>query len=469
MPQKKYKHKLDDLLYKTEAGWDKISPLKQKAVFELAEQYKSFLNQAKTEKEVIKEVIKMAVQAGYQQVDLDQMIDVKKDKKLLLVNKGKSLIAVDLNYGELSEGAKFILAHVDSPRLDLKVRPLYEEAGLAYLKTHYYGGIKKYHWPAIPLEMRGTAVLAGGQEVELKIGDKEDEPCFVISDLLPHLEKERMDKPMKEAIEAEELNVIVGSWPVKDKKAKQRVKLAVLEWLYKNYQIKERDLLSADIRFVPAFPARDVGVDKTMIGAYGQDDRVCVYTALQAFLQAGKSKQVKLLYLADKEEIGSVGITGAESLWLENVLEYLIEQTGSQIRLSDLFRKSRAVSADVTAAYDPDYKNAFDEKNAIYLGHGVVIEKYLGYKGKAMSVDVEPSFLRYLMDLFDKKKVIWQTGHLGKVDQGGGGTVAVELARRNLEVVDMGAALLNMHAPYELASKIDIYAAYQAYRVFLEN
>lgn len=465
----KKNYKLDELLYKTESGWDKVSIKDRPAVFELADKYKAFLNKAKIETEVIAEVINKAKQLGYRQIDLDQEIDVNKDKKLLFVNQNKSLIAVDLSRGELTQGIKFILAHVDSPRLDLKVRPLYEEAELAYLKTHYYGGIKKYHWPAIPLEMRGSVVLPGGREIKIEIGLKEDDPFFVISDLLPHLEKERMEKPLKEAIEAEELNVVVGSVPVKDKKAKQRVKLAVLDWLWTNYQIKEQDLLSADIRFVPAFPARDVGLDKGMVGAYGQDDRVCVYTALRAFLEADKNKHVKLLYLSDKEEIGSVGITGAESLWLENVLEYLIEQTKSQLRLSDLFRKSRAVSADVTAAYDPDYKNVFDEKNAIYLGCGVVIEKYLGYKGKAMSVDVEPAFLRYLMDLFDKKKVIWQTGHLGKVDQGGGGTVAVYLARRNLEVVDMGVALLNMHAPYELASKVDIYAAYQAYKVFLEG
>ncbi len=463
------KYKPDDLLYKTSPVWDSLSALQLKKAYKLADSYKSFLNKAKIETEVVTEVIKQAEEEGYRLVDLDHPIRLVGNKKLLFVNKNKSLLAVDLTHGKIADGFNFILAHVDSPRLDLKVRPLYEEAGLAYFKTHYYGGIKKYHWPAIPLEMRGQVVLKGGRTIELKIGTQQSEPWFVISDLLPHLEKERMEKPLKEAIEAEELNVIVGSRPVKDRKVKQRVKLAVLDWLYSNYQIKEKDLLAADIRFVPAFPARDIGLDSAMVGAYGQDDRVCVYTALEAFLGADNSKRVKVLYLADKEEIGSVGITGAESLWLENVLEYLIEQTGSQLKLSDLFRRSRAVSADVTAAYDPDYKNVFDEKNAIYLGHGVVIEKYLGYKGKAMSVDVEPSFLRYLMDLFDKKKISWQTGHLGKVDQGGGGTVAVHLARRNLEVVDMGVAVLNMHAPYELVSKADIYAAYQAYKAFLEN
>jgi aspartyl aminopeptidase len=464
MPAKK--DKLENLLFKSESFWDKASQSEQRNAFEFGEDYKNYLNKVKTEKEAIAKSLALAKKQGFKEVDLDD--NSSKTKKLIFVNRNKSAVLVNLGSRGLEAGAKFLLAHVDTPRLDLKVKPLYEDSGIAYFKPHYYGGIKKYHWPTVPLELHGTVVLKGGQEVEIEIGNKKDEPVFLISDLLPHLEKERMDKPLKEAIEAEELNIIVGSMPVRDKKLKNRVKLAVLNWLNKNYRIKEIDLVSADLRFVPAFRAADVGFDKSMVGGYGQDDRVCVYTALRAFLEAKNDKQTRILYLADKEEVGSIGTTGAKSLWLENVLQYLIKQLGVNLSVNDLFRRSSAISADVTAAFDPDYKNVYDEKNSVYLGKGLVIEKFLGYRGKSMTVDTEPSFLRYLVDLFDRRGVVWQTGHLGKVDQGGGGTIAVDLANRNLEVVDMGVALLNMHAPYELSSKADIYSTYKGYKVFLE-
>jgi len=470
------KNKLENLLFKSELFWDEASQAEQNQASKFSEQYKEFLNKAKIETEVVQESIKLAKQVGYKEVSLDPTSPrlhgasdkLGKNKKVFFVNRGKSVVLVDLGNKDLEKGANFLLAHTDSPRLDLKVRPLYEDGGIAYLKPHYYGGIKKYHWPAIPLEMRGSIILKNNQEVNINIGGKTNEPVFVISDLLPHLEKEKLEKPLKDAIDGEEMNIIVGSIPVKDKKAKERVKLAILEWLNKNYKIKEVDFVSADIRFVPAFEARDVGLDKSLVGGYGQDDRVCVYTSLQAFLQA-KNKQSKILYLVDKEEVGSMGTTGAMSLWLENVLEYLLKQTNSELSVNDIFRKSSAISADVVAAFDPDYKNVFDEKNSIHLGKGVAIEKYLGYRGKALTVDAEPKFLREMMDLFEQKKVVWQTGHLGKIDQGGGGTVAVHLANRNLEVVDMGVALLNMHAPYELASKGDIFSAYKGYKAFLEK
>lgn len=471
--------KYNDLLFQANLFWDVASAQEQKKAIDFSEDYKDFLNLAKTENQVVAEAIRLAKRQGYKEVNLDEKLN-SKDKKLIFVNRNKSLILVSLGKGGLDKGIKFLLAHVDAPRLDLKVKPLYEDSGIAYLKPHYYGGIKKYHWPTVPLELRGRVVLKNGEEIEINIGSQKNEPVFLISDLLPHLEKERLDKPFKDAIEAEELNIIVGSIPISDKKAKDRVKLAVLDWLYKNYKIKEVDLLSADIRFVPAFPARDVGLDKSLIGGYGQDDRVCVYTSLKAFLEtqgdnqttsqvAHAGGQARILYLVDKEEIGSVGTTGAQSLWLENILEYLIKQANSKLTVNDLFRKSSAISADVTAAFDPDYKQAYDEKNSVYLGKGVVIEKFLGYKGKSMSIDTEPKFLRYLIDLFDRKRVVWQTGHLGKIDQGGGSTISVFLANKNLEIVDIGVPLLNMHAPYELSSKGDIYSAYKGYRAFLES
>ncbi|MFH1890716.1 MAG: aminopeptidase [Candidatus Kuenenbacteria bacterium] len=464
MPTKK--HKSEDLLFKQESFWDCTSQKEQDMAFEFCEEYKKFLNLNKTEKQVIAESIKKAKQNGFKSVDLDSKL--ASGKKLIFNNRDKSAILVSIGKEGMQQGSKFLLAHVDSPRLDLKVRPLYEDTGIAYLKPHYYGGIKKYHWPTIPLSMIGTVVLKNGQEIEINIGEKKDDPIFLISDLLPHIDSERMDKPLKKAIDAEELNIIVGSRPVKDKKIKDRVKLAVLDWLNTNYQMSEIDLFSADLRFVPSFPARDVGFDKSMIAGYGQDDRVCTYTALEAFLKS-KEDKTKILFLVDKEEIGSVDTTGARSLFLENVLEYILYETNTAISTNDFFRKSKAISADVTAAFDPDYKTSYDPHNSPYLGNGVVIEKYLGWGGKMMSADAEPKFIRHFIDLFNSKKVVWQTGHLGKVDAGGGGTIAVYLANRNVEVIDMGVPLLNMHAPYELASKADIYSAYKGYRVFLEN
>lgn len=462
------KIKAEKLLLKSEFFWDAAAESEQKQAMEFGEDYKKFLNNAKTEEEVIKESIKLAEKSGYQKKSLDDKI-TGKDRKLIFVNRKKSLLMVAIGKNKLAEGIKMLLAHVDSPRMDLKVRPLYEDTGIAYFKPNYYGGIKKYHWPTVPLEMRGRVVLTNGEEVAINIGAGKEEPIFLISDLLPHLEKERMNKPLKEAIEAEEMNIIVGSKPIKDKKAKERVKLAILEWLNNNYKIKEIDLISADIRFVPAFPARDVGLDRSMVGAYGQDDRVCVYTGLRAFLAADNEDETRLLYLADKEEIGSVGATAASSLWLENVIDYLIRQWGLAENLYDIFRKSRAISADVTAAYDPDYKSAYDPYNSVYLGKGVAIEKFLGYLGKMKTIDADPKALQKIISLFERKKVVWQTGHLGKVDQGGGGTIAVYLANRNTEVIDIGVPILNMHSPYELSSKADIYSAYKGYRVFLNN
>ncbi len=463
MPVKKYK--IEDLMINSESFWQVTSKAEQRKAFNFSQKYKEFITQNKIEKEIISFAIRMLKANGFNELNLDEPLGNK--RKVFFVNRDKSLIALDLK--DNFDGAlNFLLSHVDSPRLDSKVKPLYEDGGLAYFKSHYYGGIKKYHWPAIPLELRGEVILKDGKKVLLHIGTAKDDPLFTISDLLPHLEKERMDKPFKEAIAGEELNVLVGSRAVSDKKIKNRVKAYTVKWLYENYGIQEKDLLSADLRFVPAFEGRDIGFDASLVGAYGQDDRVCVYTTLFAFLDA-KGKKNNLLYLADKEEVGNVGATGVDSLWLENILNYLIQQLGLKVSQYDIFRKSKAISADVTAAYDPDYKSAFDETNKIELGHGLVIEKFLGHKGKVLSVDAEPEYLRYLMNIFDKGKVVWQTGHLGKIDQGGGGTVASHLAMRNLEIVDIGVPLLNMHAPYEVVSKGDIYSAYKGYKVFLEN
>jgi aspartyl aminopeptidase len=363
-----------------------------------------------------------------------------------------------------------LLTHIDSPRLDLKVKPLYEDSGLALLKSHYYGGIKKYQWPAIPLSMMGVVVLKNGQEIEINIGEGKDDPIFVITDLLPHLDRAATDKTGgSHEIKAEELNIVVGTKPVGDKEVKERIKVAILEWLNKNYKMKEEDFLTADIRFVPSWPARDSGFDRSMVAGYGQDNKAGTFTTLKAFLKA-KENETKLVYFSDKEEIGSDGSTGAKSLWLENVLDYLIRQTKASVSIYDIYRKSEAISSDTTGALDPDYKDKQDMLNAVYLGKGVVIEKHLGLGGKYYSVDTEPKFVRKIIDLFEKNNVLWQTGHIGKIDEHRvGGTVAVYLANRNVEILDIGPALLNTHAPYELASKGDIYCAYKGYKVFLED
>lgn len=464
---KMVKNKGEELLLKSELFWDVASKAEQNRAEKLAEEYKDFLDRAKTEKQVIGRVSELARKNGLTVVDLDEKLS-KGKTKMIFINRGKSAVLVNLGKGDMAVGANFLIAHVDSPRMDLKVKPLYEDGEIAYFKPNYYGGIKKYHWPVTPLAMQGTVVLKNGQEIEINIGLKEDEPIFLISDLLPHLDNERNDKPLSKAIDAEELNIIVGIKPVADKKVKERVKLAVLEWLYKNYKIGEEELFTADIRFVPAHKARDVGFDRGLIASYGQDDRVCIFATLKAFLEA-KNNRMSILYLVDKEETGSIGATGAESFFLENVINYLIRELKSGVDIYDFYRRSRAVSADVTAAYDPDYKQAYDQNNVARLGHGVAIEKYVGYRGKSYTMEAEPFFIRAIINLFHKNKVVWQTGHLGKADGGGGGTIAGYLSNRNIEIVDMGVALLNMHAPYELASKADIYSAYKGYKVFLEN
>ncbi len=459
----KKQNKLEELLFKQESFWDLASPKEQNLSFEFAEDYKKFLNISKTERQTIHESVKLAKKEGYKEVSLDEKLP--RGNKFYFINRNKSAIFISLGENKLSQGIKMLMAHVDAPRLDLKVRPLYEDSGLAYFKSHYYGGIKKYHWPTIPLNMVGTVVLKSGEEIEINIGDKKDDPVFLISDLLPHLDRQDVDKPK---VKGEEMNIIIGSRPVNAKKAKDRVKLAILKWLHENYKMKQVDLFAADIRFVPSFPARDIGFDKSMVAGYGQDDRVCVYTALQALI-ASKDDNTKLLFLADKEEIASDGSTGAKSLFLDNILEYLLYETNTPLSVNDLFRKSQAISADTTGAFDPDYKDKQDISNAVNLGQGVVIEKHAGCGGKYYTIDAEPQFIRQIINLFDKKKVVWQTGHMGKIDQGGGGTLAIYLANRNIEVIDIGVALLNLHSPYELASKADIYSAYRGYQAFLEN
>jgi len=370
------------------------------------------------------------------------------------------------------EGIRLVGAHVDAPRLDLKPMPLYEQAGLAMFKTHYYGGIKKYQWTALPLALHGVIMLRGGRRVEVVIGEDGQDPVFTVSDLLPHLAKEQMKKKMEEALSGDDLNLVVGSIPYPDEDdMKDRIRLAILQLLNERYGLVEEDLIASELELVPAGPARDLGFDCSLVGGYGQDDRVCGYTALQAILDLENPRHTAIVLLVDKEEIGSTGNTGAQSRFLEYALTEMAARTNRTgfFNVSRIMAASQAISADVTAGVDPTYENVFDLHNASLLGHGVVLNKYSGSRGKYDANDASAEFIGQLRDIFNQNGVIWQSGEMGKVDAGGGGTIAKFLAYFGLDAADCGPALLSMHAPLEIASKVDIFMAARAYKAFLAS
>ena len=369
----------------------------------------------------------------------------------------------------VSEGISILGSHIDAPRLDLKQNPLYEDTELAFFKTHYYGGIKKYQWLTIPLAIHGVVVKGDGTSVEIVIGEDEDDPVFNITDLLPHLAREQMQKKMSEAVTGEGLNVLLGSMPYKDDKVKEKVKLSILSILNKRYGIMEEDFQSAELEIVPAQKARDVGFDKSMVGGYGQDDRVCAYPALRALLDTEAPERTVVCLLTDKEEIGSMGNTGAKSSLLVDFVANIIaltEDAYSDLKLRSCFSRSKMLSADVNAAVDPNYESVYEKRNATYLGHGIVLQKYTGARGKYDSSDASAEFFGEIRKLFNDNGIMWQTGELGKVDEGGGGTIAQFAANLGIDVLDCGIAVLSMHSPFEITSKIDIYMTYNAYKVF---
>jgi len=505
MPQKNNYKKLEkDLIFTKRNCWDVWDEKTKNNAFKFCENYKQFLDSAKTEREAVKEGIKMAEKNGFVSIEkfktqngthhpppirragltplqfsgqassgrrgtCAELVSLK-GKKVYAVNRDKNLILAVIGKKFLDDGFKLIMSHVDSPRLDLKVNPLYEDEQLAYFKTHYYGGIKKYHWPTIALALHGVAILENGKKVEFTIGEKEDDPIFMITDLLPHLAKSQAKKTLSEAIQGEELNILVGSIPVKDKDIKEKVKLAVLSYLNKNYGIKEEDFFSAEIQAVPSGKAKDLGFDRSLIAAYGQDDRVCAFSSMQAILESKPTDKTQICFLTDKEEIGSEGNTGAQSIFLESFIMKLLDICGRGNDMSSvytIFAQSEALSSDVTAGLDPDYKNVHDLRNCARLGCGLAFEKYNGHRGKACSSEASAEYAAKLRIVLNANNIIWQTAELGKVDEGGGGTIAMYLAKRNMEVIDAGVALFNMHAPLEIASKADIYSAYLGYRAFL--
>ncbi|MCR5636863.1 MAG: aminopeptidase [Clostridiales bacterium] len=429
---------------------------------EFSEGYKRFINIGKTERLCVKEAIRLAKENGF-----EEFVPGKKynaGDRVYVNNRGKALMLAVMGKKGVKEGVKLAIAHVDSPRLDLKPNPMYEASDLALFKTHYYGGIKKYQWTAIPLALHGTVLCKGGRMVDVSIGENEDEPCFCVTDLLPHLGREQMQKTGSKIIEGENLNILIGSRPFRDDKESELVKLNILKILKDKYNIKECDFLTSELEAVPAFKARDIGFDRSMIGAYGHDDRVCAYPALMAALGAKTPENTVISVLTDKEETGSDGNTGMQSKYMMFFIKDLAMAEGCEVH--HVLHKSKCLSADVNAAFDPTYSSAYEANNSSYINNGVVITKYTGSGGKGGTNDASAEFMSEIREMLDNGKVIWQIGELGKVDGGGGGTIAKYVANLDVDTVDLGVPVLSMHAPYEIISKIDIYMAFRAFEEF---
>ncbi|MBW3020636.1 aminopeptidase [Candidatus Woesearchaeota archaeon] len=448
----------DKLFLKKESAWKN---LKQEEVFKFCEDYKNFLRQSKTERQCVKNIIKILEENGFTKFNYE----LREGTKCYKVVKDKCVIACIV--GENKTSFRLLGSHVDSPRLDLKPTPLYEDSNLALLQTHYYGGIKKYHWVNTPLILQGVVMLKDGKKVEISIGDKDYDPVFVIPDLLPHLAKEQMKKEGNKIVEGEELNVLFASIPINDEEIKEQIKFSVLKQVNEDYGMIEEDFVTAELEFVPAYVPRDVGLGKGMIGAYGQDDRVCVYTTLKAISEINDPKHTCIGLFVDKEEIGSMGDTGAQSLILRNFIYEYRMALGLTTDVSKIMEDSKALSADVTAGLNPNYKNVHDDKNVSYLGKGVSVEKYGGGGGKYSTHDAHAEFVQEIRTILDDNKIPWQTGELGKIDIGGGGTIAMFLSRYGMDCIDAGPCVLGMHSPFEITNKADVYCAYLLYKKFL--
>lgn len=429
------------------------------------EGYKEFLNKAKTERESVTFAIKTARENDF--IEFVPGKDLKPGDKIYYNNRGKAVIFAIIGTESIEKGVKITAAHIDSPRLDLKQCPLYEESEMAMFKTHYYGGIKKYQWTAIPLSLHGVIIKSDNSKIKVNIGEDDNDPVFCVTDLLPHLAAEQMKRSVTDLIKGEELNLLIGSRPFKDDDISEKVKLNIMNILHEKYGIIEADFISAELEAVPAFKAKDVGFDRSMIGAYGHDDRVCAYTALQATMKCKSPSKTVVTVLADKEETGSDGNTGLNSSYLEYFI-YDIAKTFNKDGWTVLSH-SECLSADVNAAFDPTFPDVNEKNNAAFLNRGVVVTKYTGSRGKSGTSDASAEFTGRIRNLLDKKDIIWQTGELGKVDMGGGGTVAAYIANLNIDVIDVGVPVLSMHSPFEVVSKIDVFMAYKAFLVFISE
>ncbi|MCR5719263.1 MAG: aminopeptidase [Lachnospiraceae bacterium] len=462
--------------------WEKYDQKQLRELEKLNDGYREFLSQGKTERECTDLIVNACEKAGY--VELQQLIKDKKQlkagDKVYAVYMNKTVAMFNIGTQPFTDGLNILGAHIDSPRMDIKQNPLYEDGGFAYLDTHYYGGIKKYQWVTLPLAIHGVIIKKDGTTVELNIGENEDDPVFFVSDLLIHLAQEQMEKKAAKVIEGEALDLIVGNRPIlfgkdeegkEEDKAKDLVKKGILQILKDNYDMEEEDFISAELEVVPAGKAREAGFDRSMILSYGQDDRVCAYTSLMAMLDTKKAKRTICCILVDKEEIGSVGATGMQSKFFENTLANVMNLKGeySGLDLRTCLSNSCLLSSDVSSGFDPTYASSFDKKNVAYLGKGLVLNKFTGARGKSGSNDANAEYIAYLRNIFDKNNVSFQTAELGKVDLGGGGTIAYILALYGMNVIDSGVAVLNMHAPWEATSKADVYEAYRGYKAFVEG
>lgn len=459
-------------MIKKESVWTKYHKEEKQELEAVCKRYLDFLTVGKTERECIREIVKQARAKGYKEIE-----EIQKEKGILQagdkvyeVCMNKTIALFCIGKEPIEKGMNILGAHIDSPRLDVKQNPLYEEGDMAYLDTHYYGGIKKYQWVALPMALHGVIVKKDGTTVEVSIGEKEEDPVFCISDLLIHLSSQQMEKKGTKVVEGENLDLLVGSIPIEEEE-KTTVKGNVLKLLKERYDIEEEDFISAELEIVPAGKAREMGFDRSMILSYGQDDRVCAYTSLEAMLQVENPDRTTCCLLVDKEEIGSVGATGMQSKFFENTLAEVMEQMGqySEIGLRRALRNSKMLSSDVNAGFDPLYASVFDKKNASYCGQGVVFSKYTGSRGKSSSNDANAEYMAQLRKIMDENQVYYQTAELGKVDAGGGGTIAYILSLYGMEVIDCGVAVLSMHAPWEVTSKADVYEAKKCYVAFLEN
>ena len=453
-------------------AWQKYDDDGIKKIFDFNEGYKNFISKCKTERECVKETIKIVEEKGYKNLDdvIKNNETLKSGDKVYANNMNKTIALFVIGEEPIENGMKILGAHIDSPRLDLKQNPLYEDSDLVLLDTHYYGGIKKYQWVTLPLAIHGVVAKTDGSLVEVVIGEDENDPVVGISDLLIHLSQTQMEKRGNKVVEGEDLNVLVGSIPKKEKE-KDAVKANILNILKEKYNIEEEDFLSAELEIVPAGKARDYGIDRSMIMGYGHDDRVCAYTSLKAMLEIEKSDKTCVCLLVDKEEIGSVGATGMQSRFFETTVAEVMDRVGeySDLKLRRALKNSKMLSSDVSAAFDPNYPSVMEKKNAAYFGRGMVFNKYTGARGKSGCNDANAEYMGQLRAIMEKNDVSFQTAELGKVDQGGGGTIAYILASYNMEVIDCGVALHNMHAPWEVASKVDIYETMKGYVAFLKD
>ena len=470
MSEKTEKEILTEKLFnKKENGWNTKTEEEKKTIFDYAKGYMDFMNKSKTEREIVQSSKKIAEANGFK--DIKEFDSLKAGDKVYYINREKSMYLAVIGEDNIENGINIIGAHADSPRLDLKPNPLYEDGGFAYFKTHYYGGIKKYQWTTIPLSLHGVIVKANGEKITINIGEDENDPIFTITDLLPHLAQEQMERKLKDGVSGEDLNLLIGSIPYSNEGAEQ-VKLNILNLLNQKYGITEVDFLSSELEIVPAMKCRSLGFDSSMVAGYGQDDKICVYTELTALVDMKETPaRTAVCIISDKEEIGSMGNTGMESHVFDTFVSELLNKLGvNRPNLLDkVFCNSKMLSADVDAGVDPIYANVSEKNNASYLGRGIGLNKYTGARGKSGASDANAEFVAEIRNIFETNDVRYQIGELGKVDIGGGGTIAYILANKGIDVIDCGVPVLSMHAPYEVTSKFDLYEAYRGYRAFWEK